>query len=191
MASIVFAAVFAAALALGWWLLRRRRPAPVVEWGPEPPFPGWDMYEGDLRYTDYASKKRMVERRVSEEDVRYVLANPERVKGPDEQDRTATEALLPDLRTLRVVTAPSSDGAALWVINTIVLDRKITKVRLKEGWRTRMLYADLDRIKGTGADIFISETDERGGVTVTITSLIEPFRRDAVAMVSAVAEAKQ
>jgi hypothetical protein len=57
MPTIMFALVNAAAVALGWWALRRRRPAPGTS--PEQPYPGYEgaQYEGPLQYADHARRE--------------------------------------------------------------------------------------------------------------------------------------
>jgi hypothetical protein len=94
-------------------------------------------------------------------------------------------------RRIRIIADTSSDCATLWVVTVVALDSVRTKVKVRAAWRTRILYAHLDQLKDTGADISISETDQRGGVTVTITSPIIDFRDAAVAMVQEIAEAKK
>lgn len=191
MPTIMFALVNAAAVALGWWVLRRRRPAPGPS--PEQPYPGYEgpQYEGPLRYADHALKERMVQRAISEPEVRAVLANPESVT-PGEKGRMVVEGISPFLsRRIRIIADTSSDCATLWVVTVVALDSVRTKVKVRAAWRTRILYAHLDQLKDTGADISISETDQRGGVTVTITSPIIDFRDAAVEMVQEIAEAKK
>lgn len=181
---IVLAVSIAAAVALGWWLLRRRRSA----LGAEQPFPGWPQWEGELRYVQHSRDERMPERAITEFDIRCVLASGGNSQ-PSQKDPTRMEwvGATPDCRTLMVVTA--QDGDALRVITTYWVDPKVTKITVpaRRAWG---LFDNLDRIKATGADISVSETDRRGNVVVTITSLIEPFRRDAVKAVEEIANTK-
>jgi hypothetical protein len=177
---IAVALVILAAVALGWWLLASRRPAPALDpgFGPEPPFPGWEMYEGELRYQHHA-RERMTQRGITEQHIRHLIANgsPE----PGRKDRVVYGCTMPDCRVMHVVT--SQGERALYVITAWVDDPRNTKVRVPAS-RVRFLHENREAIeRETSARITVGPQDKRGRAYVLVTSL--PVDHDeAVAMVT-------
>jgi hypothetical protein len=130
MTLVIIGALIVGAVALGWWLLARKKdwwelyeeeqrklfedPHPVPDW------PGFDSHKGVLVFTTYA-KGRMRLRGVTEKDVRHVLANPAKEEPsdkPGQHDRMLREGVDSAGRYLRVITRDRKKGG-FHVINVI------------------------------------------------------------------------
>lgn len=171
---------WAVAVAVIGWLWRRHVRLMAADPGPEQPPPDdlWSYYEGELRYHTH-SRDRMALRGITEQDIRYIIANGSPEPGRD--GRVIYGATAPDCRVMHVIASQGRE--ALYVITAWVDDPRHTKVRVPAS-RVRFLHENRESIeRETGARITVGPQDKRGRAYVSVTSL-PVDHDDAVAMVT-------
>ena len=156
--------------------------------GPEPAFPGFDQYEGDLRFSHHSVVDRMLKDGNDEAAVRMVLASPlliQSSRNKKHPTRFLVEGIGPAGNRLRVVLDHDAQRCEfLWVASVFALDVKPVRIRVpaRSLWR---VWFSLDRFK---SEVSMGKPNGRGDALVSVASPIAAVQEDIVREIESIIE---